>query len=57
MPLLGDIPLLGKLFTGTFDYKQKEELVIFVTPHIVRENEQSACAKIEGSEAESIKWK
>jgi MSHA type pilus biogenesis protein MshL len=37
IPLLGDIPLLGKLFTGTFRFKQKKELVIFVTPHIVRE--------------------
>ena len=42
VPLLGDIPLLGKLFTGTFDYKQKEELVVFVTPHIIREDEVSA---------------
>jgi MSHA type pilus biogenesis protein MshL len=37
IPVLGDIPLLGKLFTGTFRFKQKKELVIFVTPHIVRE--------------------
>jgi MSHA type pilus biogenesis protein MshL len=37
VPVLGDIPFLGKLFTGTFWYKQKTELVIFVTPHIVRE--------------------
>jgi MSHA type pilus biogenesis protein MshL len=42
VPLLGDIPYLGKLFTGTFEYKQKEELVIFVTPHIVREYEANA---------------
>jgi MSHA type pilus biogenesis protein MshL len=42
IPLLGDIPLLGKLFTGTFDYKQKQELVIFVTPHIVRDYELNA---------------
>ena len=37
IPLLGDIPLIGKLFTGTFRFSQKVELVIFVTPHIVRE--------------------
>jgi MSHA type pilus biogenesis protein MshL len=37
IPLLGDIPLVGKLFTGTFRFTQKKELVIFVTPHIVRE--------------------
>jgi MSHA type pilus biogenesis protein MshL len=42
IPLLGDIPWLGKLFTGTFSSKQKKELVIFVTPRIVREDEKSA---------------
>jgi len=36
VPLLGDVPLLGKLFTGTFNAKQKTELVIFVTPTIVQ---------------------
>jgi len=39
VPLLGDIPLLGKLFTGTFSFKQKKELVMFVTPHVVKEDE------------------
>jgi MSHA type pilus biogenesis protein MshL len=42
VPLLGDIPGLGKLFTGTFRMKVKKELVIFITPHIVRETEISA---------------
>ena len=37
IPFLGDIPFIGKLFTGTFRFNQKKELVIFVTPHIVRE--------------------
>jgi len=37
VPLLGDIPWLGKIFTGTLRYKQKKELVIFVTPRIVRD--------------------
>jgi MSHA type pilus biogenesis protein MshL len=41
VPILGDIPYLGKLFTGTFHFKQKQELVIFVTPHIIREDEPS----------------
>ena len=30
------------VFTGTFNSKVKKELVIFVTPHIVRANETSA---------------
>jgi MSHA type pilus biogenesis protein MshL len=36
IPLLGDIPVLGKLFTGTFRASSKKELVIFVTPHLVQ---------------------
>jgi len=36
VPLLGDIPWLGRLFTGTLNFNQKKELVIFVTPHIVQ---------------------
>jgi type II secretory pathway component GspD/PulD (secretin) len=36
VPILGDIPLLGKLFTGKFRFNQKKELVIFVTPTIVQ---------------------
>ena len=35
IPLIGDIPLLGKLFQGHFDFKQKKELVIFLTPRII----------------------
>jgi MSHA type pilus biogenesis protein MshL len=36
VPLLGDIPVLGYLFKGVTDAKQKKELVMFVTPRIVR---------------------
>ena len=35
IPLLGDIPMLGKLFRGQFSAKEKKELVIFLTPRIV----------------------
>lgn len=35
IPVLGDIPGLGKLFQGKFDARQKKELVIFLTPTIV----------------------
>ncbi len=40
IPVLGDIPWLGKLFTGTFNSKQKKELVMFVSPHIIREGQE-----------------
>ncbi len=36
VPLLGDIPLLGRLFTGTYTVKTKSELVIFISPTIVK---------------------
>jgi type II secretory pathway component GspD/PulD (secretin) len=35
VPVAGDIPLLGKLFTGRFDAAQKRELVMLITPRIV----------------------
>jgi len=41
VPVLGSIPLLGKLFTGNYHASSKNELVIFVTPHIVEANEVS----------------
>jgi len=36
VPLLGDIPLLGALFRYTSKSKTKVNLVIFITPHIVK---------------------
>jgi len=36
VPLLGDIPWLGRLFKGTYDVKTKSELVIFLSPRLVR---------------------
>jgi general secretion pathway protein D len=35
IPFLGDIPLIGNLFKQTTKSAQKQELLIFVTPHIV----------------------
>jgi MSHA biogenesis protein MshL len=36
IPLLGDIPILGYPFRGVFENKRRTELVIFITPTIVR---------------------
>ncbi len=35
VPLLGDLPLLGKLFSRTYQNLGKSELLIFVTPKVV----------------------
>jgi len=37
VPFLGDIPILGNLFKQTINTNDKDELLIFVTPKIVRE--------------------
>jgi len=36
IPVLKDIPLIGYLFKGTGDTKANEELLIFITPHILQ---------------------
>ncbi|MCX5693006.1 MAG: energy transducer TonB [Candidatus Omnitrophica bacterium] len=35
VPFIGDMPLIGKLFSAKGKSKEKTELVIFLTPHIV----------------------
>jgi len=36
VPILGDIPLLGALFSRTIKTKTKTELLMFLTPHVAR---------------------
>jgi general secretion pathway protein D len=40
IPLLGDIPILGWLFKSTKSITSKTNLMIFITPHIVRQYEK-----------------
>jgi len=37
VPVLGDVPVLGRLFKSTSKTENKDELLIFVTPRILRE--------------------
>jgi type IV pilus assembly protein PilQ len=37
VPILGDIPGVGRLFKSNSDISNKAELLIFVTPKILRE--------------------
>jgi MSHA type pilus biogenesis protein MshL len=37
VPLLGDIPLLGRAFSGSYDTSERTELIFFVTPHVVHD--------------------
>ena len=37
VPILGDIPFLGKAFTGTYENSERTELVFFLTPRIIHD--------------------
>jgi len=41
IPLLGDIPILGEFFKYTSKSKEKQELIILVTPYLVEKNSTS----------------
>lgn len=36
VPLLGDLPLLGRLFSSQNDNRQKTEIILSITPHLIR---------------------
>ncbi|HBT76149.1 MAG TPA: hypothetical protein DEB39_04315, partial [Planctomycetaceae bacterium] len=54
VPLLGDIPLLGKLFQYNFDRTRRTELLVVLTPRIVRGN--SEAQRIKQVEAARMSW-
>jgi type IV pilus assembly protein PilQ len=37
VPVLGDIPFIGRLFRSTAEESNKSELLIFITPKILRD--------------------
>jgi len=39
VPILGDLPLLGYLFRYQSKQKGKTNLILFLTPHIIRDSE------------------
>ena len=45
VPFLGDMPLIGKLFSSNGKTKEKTELVILLTPHIIDGDKTSKEAK------------
>jgi len=53
IPILGDIPLLGKLFQYSTNDKSKTELLIFLTPHVAMAPE--SLTKMSQDEAKGLK--
>ena len=64
IPILGDIPILGFLFRNTSVNKRKKNLYVFITPHIMCDEnfdsikkvsrEQMRAAKFAGGKVESV---
>ncbi|MCS7253910.1 MAG: secretin N-terminal domain-containing protein [Armatimonadota bacterium] len=40
VPLLKDLPIIGSLFSRTKDVKERTELMVFITPRIIRTGEE-----------------
>lgn len=49
VPILGDIPLLGKLFQSTSKEKHKTELMVLLTPRIVKDEDEARQLRIDGT--------
>jgi hypothetical protein len=54
VPVLSDIPILGDLFRYDADVCKREELLIFLTPHVVRTPEDAELIK--RTEAARMNW-
>lgn len=54
VPFLGDIPVLGKLFRYSYNNKQRTELLIILTPRIVKDALDAE--RIKREEAARLSW-
>ena len=56
VPILGNIPGLGNLFKKQQDTTQREEVIILLTPHIIKDDEAySKASEAEMKEAEKLR--
>src|SRR5690606_8931629 len=39
VPILGDLPIFGRLFSSTRRSQEETEVLVFITPHILRDGE------------------
>ncbi|NLI75293.1 MAG: hypothetical protein GX442_02480 [Candidatus Riflebacteria bacterium] len=51
VPFLGDLPGIGQLFRKKTSKESRTELIIFITPHIVRQHGSAATQATRGGEA------
>ena len=59
IPILGDIPLLGWLFSSRSESEVRDELVILLTPYVLNTPEEAtseAQRRLEASDAKNTQW-
>jgi len=54
VPILGDIPIIGRLFTSNGDSSSKVNVVIYITPYILKKSADLTTLRIHLDELESI---
>jgi len=54
VPILGDIPILGRLFTSNGDSSGKVNVVIYITPYILKKSADLTTLRVHLDELESI---
>jgi len=54
IPILGDIPIIGRLFTSNGDSASKVNVVIYITPYILKKSSDLTSLRVHLDELESI---
>jgi len=54
IPILGDIPIIGKLFTSKGNSNSKVNVVIYITPYIVQKSSDLSTLRLRLAELESV---
>jgi len=54
IPILGDIPIIGRLFTSRGDSSSKVNVVIYITPYIIKKSSDLTSLRVRLAELESV---
>jgi len=54
VPILGDIPIIGRLFTSKGDSSSKVNVVIYITPYIIKKSSDLTTLRVRLAELESV---
>ena len=54
VPILGDIPIIGKLFTSKGNSTDKINVVIYITPYIIKKSSDLTTLRVRLAELESV---